>query len=508
MARGPKAKATKAAQPAGRPAKKRASKSTTPSPDTLAALSPDRLIRLILEEAGRNVPFRKRVSAALAGLQGPDAVAALVDRRLAALEKARGVIDWQKRKSFAADLDATVATIVSDLRPLDPGMALDRLIRFLSGAMNTLERVDDASGQVQDVYRNAATEAASIAAGLAPAQAARFATGLVPMLPGDEAGFIEALLADLMPGLPADALAPLDAALAAAPGALPAQAPEPEKRGFAVSDRNWKTRVATMRLIRLRQAVADARGDVDAFLALEEQGDREPDGAAIAERLLAAGRPEEALDWIRRPPKRGRVVYLAEHDGFLDFEAPERERRGLEIRILEALGRREEAQKLRWSWFEQRLDPQALRDHLAKLPDFEDDAALERAFAHAASREDPHDGLYFLTRWPRLDRAARMVLDRREEWRGQRWQWLVPAAEALEPDHPLAASLLYRALLDDILGRARSPAYGHGARQLAKLDALARQLEPGELVPDHATYRAALRKAHGRKSGFWSLIDG
>jgi hypothetical protein len=34
------------------------------------------------------------------------------------------------------------------------------------------------------------------------------------------------------------------------------------------------------------------------------------------------------------------------------------------------------------------------------------------------------------------------------------------AAETLEPDHPLAATILYRALLDDILNRARSPAYG------------------------------------------------
>ena len=43
--------------------------------------------------------FKKLVSAALASLQGPDAVAAIVDRRLTALEGAQSYIDWQKRRT-------------------------------------------------------------------------------------------------------------------------------------------------------------------------------------------------------------------------------------------------------------------------------------------------------------------------------------------------------------------------------------------------------------------------
>jgi hypothetical protein len=61
----------------------------------------------------------------------------------------------------------------------------------------------------------------------------------------------------------------------------------------------------------------------------------------------------------------------------------------------------------------------------------------------------------------------------------------------------------YRALIDDILQRARSPAYGHAARYLARLDALAASgasVEPN--APDHDTYLRNLRQAHGRKAGF------
>jgi hypothetical protein len=64
---------------------------------------------------------------------------------------------------------------------------------------------------------------------------------------------------------------------------------------------------------------------------------------------------------------------------------------------------------------------------------------------------------------------------------------LVPAAEALESSHPQAAAILYRALIDDILTRARSPAYGYAARYLARLDALADQMGSSPDLPDHET---------------------
>ncbi|MDV2984104.1 UNVERIFIED_CONTAM: hypothetical protein Q9R58_07295 [Methylobacteriaceae bacterium AG10] len=488
------------------------SRSTTPTADSLAALSQERLIALILEEVGQSAAFKKRVSAALAALQGPERVAALIDRRLSALEKARGYIDWQKRRAFTADLDATLATILSDLKPLDTGMALDRLLRFLRSADATLERVDDSSGQVHALYEAAAEAAAGLAAGLSADAALGFATRALDALDRDGFGLVGALLVDLLPKLPEAALDPLDARLVDALAALPAQ---PKRRsGPAAVERAgqaWERRYQRLSLNRLRQVIADARGDADAYIALElEMSPERPDRVAVAERLLAASRAAEALEWIRREQKRGVVVMTREDllAGSVDAQGPEREREAVEIRILDALGRRDEAQGLRWSRFEKSLDPQALRDYLARLPDFEDEEALERAFAHAASRKDPHGGLYFLVRWPNLDRAARLVLERRDEWSGRIWELLAPAAEALEPDHPLAASILYRALIDDILERGRSPAYGHGARHLTRLGKLARDLGPGDLTPNHADYVARLRKAHGRKSGFWSQVEG
>jgi hypothetical protein len=60
--------------------------------DALIALGAEKLAKLVLDEAGRSTAFKKIVTAALAGAKGPDAIASIIDRRLTALQRARGFI--------------------------------------------------------------------------------------------------------------------------------------------------------------------------------------------------------------------------------------------------------------------------------------------------------------------------------------------------------------------------------------------------------------------------------
>jgi hypothetical protein len=88
--------------------------------EALVELGAERLAELALEEAARNGPFKKLVLAALAAARGPAAVAAIVDKRLAGLEKARASIGRGRAKSFSEDLWATVRIITGDLANADP----------------------------------------------------------------------------------------------------------------------------------------------------------------------------------------------------------------------------------------------------------------------------------------------------------------------------------------------------------------------------------------------------
>ncbi|MCJ2066068.1 hypothetical protein MKK63_25680 [Methylobacterium sp. J-088] len=475
---------------------------TTPSPESLAALGLDRLIGLILGETARNPGFKKLVSAALASLQGPEAVAAIVDRRLTALEGARSYIDWQKRRAFAADLSAVVTVIVNELRPLDPGAALDRLRRFLEAADLVLDRVDDGNGAIQGIFERASAAYVEIAGALPPEAASRVALGLVRPFTDDPFGPLGALLGETVSVLPVDSLAEIDGRLAEAV-ARP-ETGHGQKRAAAYRLDN-KTEI-----LRLRQAIADRRGDSEAYVALESQiAPGSENRTEIAKRLLGLGRAQEALDWIRRKqePNARRTTTRADLIANFDPRVPERERLVVEIEILDALGRIAEAQNLRWGRFEQELDAPMLRSFLAKLPDFEDEEALHRALDHAGAFPDRHRALAFLTTWPDLRRAARLVTDHPTVWNGAlQYNILAPAADVLAQDHPLAATILYRRLIDGILDYGRSPAYPHAARYLAELDGLAERLEADVIEPDPAGYRAKLKRDHGRKHGFWSLV--
>lgn len=125
------------------------------SPLTLAglvALGAEKLAQLILDEAAESPAFARRVKAALAGGQGPSAVAKLIDRRLSALDRAKAMVPWEKERALAADLDALVDSIERELAPLSPLMAAQRLIRLISGHGSLFNRIDDSSGRIQAVY--------------------------------------------------------------------------------------------------------------------------------------------------------------------------------------------------------------------------------------------------------------------------------------------------------------------------------------------------------------------
>jgi hypothetical protein len=100
----------------------------------------------------------------------------------------------------------------------------------------------------------------------------------------------------------------------------------------------------------------------------------------------------------------------------------------LEARILTAMGDRKGAQTLRWGTFEKTLDVQTLRDYVAGLGDFEEFEEQDRAFAVVEASRSAEAALAFFVAWPRLDRAAKLVMARRGKWEGRYYGVLSEAA--------------------------------------------------------------------------------
>ncbi|MEL6310899.1 MAG: DUF6880 family protein [Pseudomonadota bacterium] len=241
--------------------------------------------------------------------------------------------------------------------------------------------------------------------------------------------------------------------------------------------------------------IADATGDVDAFIAQQTGRSREMPAIAaqIANRLLYADRIDEAWAAIEAARER--------RPGWASFEWEDT--RG---RALDALGRPNEAQAFRWECFAQNLNTDHLRAYLKRLPVFEDMDAEERALDHALAFEDVHTALHFLAVWPALGHAARLVVDRRAELKGTHYELLTPAAELLDPAHPLAATLLRRALIDFALEHARAKRYRYAARHLEDCARIAKRIDEWTGVEPHSAYVDRLRTTHGKKSSFWALV--
>ena len=475
---------------------------TTLNAKNLETLGTARLAELLIEISTGSAVAKRRLRLELAGAQSPKEAGREVAKRLTSIARARSFVNWKNRKPLVTDLESQLRAIREQIAPADPKEALALTWRFMQVATPLFERCDDSSGIVIGVFHDACALLGEIAlaAGTSPED---LADAAVEALCDNGYGQYDGLIAILKPALGAEGLGHLKQrieALAAEPVPVPPKG-EWEPVGYGSGGTAYahqmeeRARQSTVRMA--LKDIADAMGDVDAFIAQYDPKTRKVPkiAAEIAARLLAAGRAGDALGFIERAEvDNGRWVPREWQDTRLD--------------VLEALDRKDEAQAFRWACFERTLLSEYLRDFLKRLPDFEDIEAEERAMGHAAAHPGLTPALGFFLDWPSPNRAARLLIDRQSEINGDHFEFLVPAAEALSERHPLAATLALRAMIDFTLSKARSKRYGYAAQHLAECAALASRIEDYGTFEPHALYVARLRQEHGRKSGFWSQVEG
>ena len=103
--------------------------------------------------------------------------------------------------------------------------------------------------------------------------------------------------------------------------------------------------------------------------------------------------------------------------------------------------------------------------------------------------------------------AAQIILAKPTAFRLENYPALLPLARSLEQGQPLAASIVYRALLESILDRAQSKAYPHAARYLRRLGTLAKKIRAWSPIAPHESYLQTLRARHDRKRAFWDQVS-
>jgi hypothetical protein len=323
--------------------------------DTLTKLGARKLAELLLAEASRNRQLKQKLNLAISAREGPAAVAASLRKRLTTLGGSNSMLSYERGRELIGELDGLRTTITETVGTKDPQLALDLLWQFLDLHPSILERVDDSSGRLGTMFRAACDELGPLAE-RARVEPQVLAGIVVSKVTNNGYGIYDDLVMRLNKTLGPKGRANLRALLLQ------------ERRGYLTEDKRAAIEAGRFdhTLIRLSLALrdlADCEGDADAFIDTYEGRDLTNPRffSEIAQRLLQAGRADEALSYLDRAPPSAQNRYFAQAH-WTDTR----------IATLDALKRTDEAQALRLAMFREQLSSAHLRAYLKRLPDFQD----------------------------------------------------------------------------------------------------------------------------------------
>jgi hypothetical protein len=443
--------------------------------DSLERLGAARLAQLVLELSAGSAVIKRRLKIELSG---PDGAGRGIAKRLATIGKSKSYIDWRKVRVVHGELMDQRTAIMTLVAPSDPGAALDLMWQFMGLATPLLDRTFDMNGTMVALFVETLPMLAELATVAKPLPGV-FAVQIRDCLLLGGSGAYEGLIALMAPILGKEGLVRLTELFVTSLD---------DKAATGARDDHKSLCLAALR------DIADAQGDIDAFIATFAPTSRQTCdvSAQIGQRLLKAGRAGEAL------------VYLDASTADAAKGHPLWE--SVRADTLEALGHKQEAQAFRLACFERSLNADLLGAYIKRLPDFDDEEALDKALLYAQEYPDLTKALSFLIAWPALSHASTRIIKDARKLDGNNYEWLTQIALTLGDKHPLAATLARRAMIHFALSKAKTKRYKYVARHIRECAASAAHIDDWHGHDDHQNWLAVLMDEHPREFGVWGLI--
>ncbi|MFO0449345.1 MAG: DUF6880 family protein [Pseudomonadota bacterium] len=406
--------------------------------------------------------------------------------RIRRLRASKRFVPYRESGALAREVETLVEDLERDLLPRAPedALALAEKLLALDGAL--IERCDDSGGAVGSVLRDAArlwVSAAAAVRALEPPPTSDWVVRLRSLYADDGYGVREPLLAEARRLLSETELRTLASAFELDARRALARAGEPGES--AVGHYGPCSAIGL---------IAETLNDpllYERSIRLYSPQPNELQAARIAQRYAAAGDAAGARRWLAGPWP---IAREAERLRLLDAVHALEGDRASQITVRRKLFELEPG-RARYRALQELLEPDAA-------------AAFEAEVRRAApGYADPVAGARLLFTLGAVAEADAMLRRRASDLDGRDYGRLPELAEeALQHGAVTAAVVIWRALLTSLLERAESRAYGHGARYLEQLRALAAAPKAMQLVPTHEAWEAELRRAHGRKTAFWSRL--
>lgn len=441
--------------------------------ETLAKASPEKLVDMLASLYEQYQELQKPMDMMFAGLdEDPKKIVSLIKKEISSLKRSTRFVDYYESSALADRLNQLRLRIIDDVCSKSPKHAWELMLEFLDLHEKTFDRVDDSNGSIGDVFREACENLGAISKKV-ECPLHDIVQIILERFMKNDYGIYDDIILHFKTRLQEDGLQQLYTQLNAA------------------KDANNARRVS-MGL----KSIADCRNNVDEYIrACSLNGmPNAHDHLDIAKRLMDHWRAEEALQWLDR-------MDIPSNHGW----APQRLK--LKIQALELNGDYALAQKERIAWFDKSLSPELYGEILKHSKEefkepFKVDAVLK-----AFTFYEPHTALSFLIKAQEFEAAGKLIRQRLKELHGREYYVLRGAAEILEPSDPLAATLLYRKMMEAILEEAKYKYYNYAAKDYVRCGLLSTNIVKWEEFQSHDEFSANLKDKHKRKSGFWDIYQ-
>ncbi len=391
--------------------------------------------------------------------------------RISGIKRSRRFIQY--RESFA--LAEKLRDILDDLQAgvKDACKGAELVLAFYQTDEHTLGRCDDSSGMVSDVYRMKARDLFAEYASACP-EKEKLILKVIKTARNDGYGIRDSLFACASEYLDEKQMRKMIDKLQELAG----------KEESEYIQRSLLNAVEYLaRQVHDPELFERTRGD--------KWGMSHGHTPEIARVYLESGDPRTALEKLQEIPA---------DDSFRQYERQE-----LLLEIYHELGDTEKESELAMRIFQQSPDKGSLEKLLGVIGEDKRERVVSNAIDGMFSDKTYNTGYArFMTDVGKIHEAAAYIVDRGDQIDGYNYSYLLPLAKTMKENKQyLAASLVYRALLNSILDRKFYKGYRYAAQYLRKLDELMTGVTDWAGFPDHEQYRKQLEAEHGRKTSFW-----
>ncbi|MDR1236201.1 MAG: hypothetical protein LBJ96_04290, partial [Holosporaceae bacterium] len=272
-----------------------------------------------------------------------------------------------------------------------------------------------------------------------------------------------------------------------------------------ISDEERRNRAKDKVAAKIRlwlKEIADCQNNADDYIAAlafpKKQCDNSiPDSEKreIVQRMIAAGRGEDALKWVRAS-----VGYTRDGSELMK----------LEIEALEISNKSSEAQEKRLVLFEKELTSDSYEELVRHTDEKSRSATKEKLVQLAVASDKVPQAVTLLAEIGRFEECSRLVqknlnlLEKQADHFDARAR---AVAKALQNDYPLSAVLLYRMLISKALVDTNISKSTAAAKDFALCEELSSKITLFRGFRTHEQYLDFLKQRHKKADCFWEKIE-